>query len=257
MTYNVDELFRFEKVWGRYILAEYIQKDNTEITEIAIPAEYCGKPVAEIGDEAFRRSLHLQKVTVPEGIRRICGRAFVGCESLRRVSFPASLEALGIHSFAFCTELCDVEFRSDPSFEMCVFAYDIKLPAELVLASELQSLDLTRAFYEDVLYNETCSTIVPSMSWLLHRPDVLALAAKNNCFRDISEPQLLQFFSKLIEHDCMEQLRIAGENDVFNGALLDELTEYSVRQNKPEITAYLLDLKKRKFGFMPESEFDL
>lgn len=39
--------------------------------------------------------------------------------------------------------------------------------------------------------------------------------------------------------------------------LVDGLIEYSAEQKKPEITAYLLELKRRKFGFKKGGDLDL
>lgn len=268
MFFNFNKLFRFEETEGGCILTNYAQNDYYDLagdkkdwimTEINIPAKYKGKTVVEIGKDAFRSAWRLQKVTIPEGIRRIGESAFQNCSHLRSVSFPASLEELGSWSFNICEELCEVEFKSYPSFGRFVFGKGLKLPAELFLASLVCSRDITRPINDYMLHNEIylLNDSQTHASWLLRRLDVFALAAKNNCFRNVGARELFPLFELLIERGCAEHLSIAEEYGMLNAALLDEFTEYSVRQGKPEVTAYLLDLKKRKFGFASEDRYEL
>lgn len=225
---SVDELFRFKENENGYVVAKYVQKDNTEITEIEISAEYCGKPVVEIRSNAFINASTLQSVTVSEGVQRIGETAFAGCIRLISISLPASLEAIGSGAFYKCETLREVEFRSYPKFGATVFGFDYDLPAETALMGAVCSRDITLPLDNTLLRDEIeRADNIPDYAPWFSRPDVFALAAQNDCFREINEK------------------------------VLYELIEYSVKQNTPEITAYFLDLKNRKFGFDHKSEINL
>lgn len=229
MSYNVDELFEFrKKVNNEYALAEYLKKDDPTITELEIPEKYNGLPVVEIGHSAFVNSCQLQKVMMPEGVQRIGADAFAGCTNLRSVSLPASLKAIGSGSFNFCAALNEVEFKSYPKFGGAVFRFNTKLPAEITLMGWVRSRDISRPLDNTLLREEIklANDVLTYTPWFC-RTDVFSLAAENDCFREIDEE------------------------------LLDELLEYSLKCNKPELTAYFLNLKKRKFGFKNGGNFDL
>ncbi|MDE6731522.1 MAG: leucine-rich repeat domain-containing protein [Oscillospiraceae bacterium] len=96
---TANKLFSFEKdkSKGGYVLTKFAQYNYFSdpavqpVTEIKIPAKYRGKPVVEIGRDAFRSSCELQKVFVSEGVRRIGDCAFLNCQKLSFVSLPSSL----------------------------------------------------------------------------------------------------------------------------------------------------------------------
>lgn len=183
--------------------------------------------MVEIRSDAFINASTLQRVTVSEGVQRIGETAFAGCIRLISISLPASLEAIGNYAFYKCEALCEVEFGSYPKFGENVFGFDYDLPAETALMGAVCSRDITRPLDNTLLRDEIDrADNMPYAPWF-SRPDVVALAMENDCFREINEERL------------------------------DTLIKYSIEHNNPEITAYLLELKKRKFGFMPESEFDL
>lgn len=218
-----DELFEFEEIEGGYILSNFSMKNfsgDLTFTEITVPAEHEGRAVLEIGKYAFIHAAGLQKVTISEGVRRIGEFSFNICTSLRSVSLPSTLNEIDRGAFYSCGELREVTLRSSPRFGEYVFRHDLKLPAELVLAGELCSLDLTRPLDGVMLRDELLMARGVSyyMPWFCRR-DVFALAAENDCFRDVE------------------------------AAVLDELVEYTIRTKRPELTAYFLSLKNRIFGF--------
>lgn len=228
-----DKMFEYERVDGGYIITRFSDDPNED--EVTIPAEFERRPVVEIGEAAFGLSRYLEKVSVPEGVRRIGKFAFHDCKCLRCVSLPTSLEELGRGAFAVCGELREVKLGSCPSFGEGVFNNDYKLPAELFLAGLVCSLDITQPLNENMLRNEISFANFVSKDeheiaftpWFRARRDVFALAAENDCFREIeAEP-------------------------------LDLFIEYSIRENLTELTAYLLDLKNRKFGFNGGDNFEL
>ncbi|MDE6732312.1 MAG: hypothetical protein K2J77_05495, partial [Oscillospiraceae bacterium] len=65
-------------------------------------------------------------------------------------------------------------------------------------------------------------------------------------------------FDKLIQENRHDLLIIAEKYGMLDSAaLLDLLIKFAVERKKTEFTAYLLDLKNRKFGFKNGGDFDL
>lgn len=77
-----------------------------EATEIVVPAEFNGKTVSEINDNAFASSKKtLRSVTLPDTIRSIGCSAFQGCEQLSEINMSESIIYIGSQAFAYCTSL--------------------------------------------------------------------------------------------------------------------------------------------------------
>lgn len=264
--FTANKLFSFEKDKSNdgYVLTKFAQNNFfydpqvSPVTEVKIPAKYRGKPVVEIGEDAFRCAWKLQKVFVSEGVRRIGKSAFRSCEKLSFISLPSSLEELGSYAFNFCGELRAVGFNSRPRLGEDVFDNDLKLPAELILAGELCSLDIAPPLPKIGLkYQLFRANTYPQNSWLLNRPDVLELALKNNNFCDFTAKQWFDLLAFLIEKGLAKHLRVIEDCGAINAALVDEFIERSAEQHKTEMTAYLLDYKNRKFGFSGGNDFEL
>lgn len=81
-------------------------------TDIAIPAELGGKPVTEIGIEAFRDNTTLTSVSIPEGVTKINWYAFSGCTSLVTVDIPGTVTVIGRSAFEYDRLLENVEIPS-------------------------------------------------------------------------------------------------------------------------------------------------
>lgn len=76
-------------------------KDNC----VTIPEEIGGKRVVSIGDSAFRDYKSLEKIHLPEKIKKIGDGAFYGCNNLEQIKFPNDLESVGEEAFYECTSL--------------------------------------------------------------------------------------------------------------------------------------------------------
>lgn len=48
---------------------------------------------------------------IKEGITSICDRAFSGCDSLKKVCLPKSLEKIGVKAFAYCRRLTSIQYE--------------------------------------------------------------------------------------------------------------------------------------------------
>lgn len=74
---------------------------------LVIPATYRGKPVVEIGFQAFKES-GLTRVTIPDSVAILGGSAFYGCTELTQIRIPDSVESIGFYTFYGCTGLKEV-----------------------------------------------------------------------------------------------------------------------------------------------------
>ncbi len=88
-----------------------VTKYSGTATDIIVPAEYDGKPVTAIGEDAFR-DCKITSVEIPSSIKSIGKRAFDGCMSLSSVKLPEGLESIGDHAFKYDTELKEIKFPS-------------------------------------------------------------------------------------------------------------------------------------------------
>lgn len=274
MSYSVDELFRFEKTKGGYSIDKYLKTNDPTITEIEIPAEYNGEPVTEIA--GFCPSKYIKRVIIPPSVRRIGSEAFWKCEgletaelseglevigadafeetNLKSIVLPKSLKRICSEAFMLCTELEHVEFNSSPTFEPNVFGDCPKLPPETVAMGLVRSTDITSPLlFSDILELTEFSPGLPDC----FRPDVFELLAKNDCFRNWDR-RLRYLFYIMIEENKAELFPVAEQYGMLEDAeLLDMLLSYAIESQTTEITAYLLDLKNRKFGFNGGNKFEL
>jgi hypothetical protein len=78
---------------------------RTTITEAIIPSEYQGLPVTEIGDTGFANATNLQKVIVPNSVKRIGNNAFVNDQKLESVNGMMGVKEIGASAFMMCANI--------------------------------------------------------------------------------------------------------------------------------------------------------
>ena len=76
--------------------------------ELKIPAEYDGKKVVKIGDNAFLGCIELEKVVLPSSVTVIGSSAFEGCASLAEINFPEAVKTISDYAFFGCDSLKNV-----------------------------------------------------------------------------------------------------------------------------------------------------
>ena len=79
--------------------------DAYSIESITIPAVIDGKPVTEIGENAFTFETRIQNITIPTSVTTIGAYAFALCRGLRNVTIPNTVTFIGEHAFDFCDSL--------------------------------------------------------------------------------------------------------------------------------------------------------
>lgn len=72
---------------------------------IFIPAEYNGKPVTSIADNAFLFRNGITSVVIANGITSIGASAFADCAKITRVEMPDSVTSIGNYAFSKCPKL--------------------------------------------------------------------------------------------------------------------------------------------------------
>ena len=115
---SVDDLYDFEVdgIWYRYgevdgevEVACRDTKYNSYSGQVTVPAtvavdgrEYA---VTAVGKNAFRNSVDLTGVTLPQSVTRIDDMAFLNCVGLSRVDIPSGVTTIGQQAFASCLTL--------------------------------------------------------------------------------------------------------------------------------------------------------
>ena len=93
--------FIFETSSSGAVLTKY----NGTATSVEIPSKVSGKPVTEIGGEAFWQNKTMTSVTIPSTVKTIGYAAFNECISLKKVVIPSSVTKLDDSVFWYCTAL--------------------------------------------------------------------------------------------------------------------------------------------------------
>ncbi len=93
--------------------------ENSMITEVTLPTtlkelrfyltDYC----MAIGP--FFNCAYLEKVNLPQGLKKICSGAFRQCESLKEIIIPSTVAEIGSDAFESCKNLKKVIFECSSS----------------------------------------------------------------------------------------------------------------------------------------------
>ncbi len=84
---------------------EYPKDANMD--DLVIPSVIEGKPVTEIGDDAFNGPAHstifgFKSITIPDSVTYIGKRAFQDCPAVTKINMPSSGVELGDDAFLYC-----------------------------------------------------------------------------------------------------------------------------------------------------------
>ena len=153
-SYGEENGYLYRILDGEAILLGYEGNDK----ELTLPATLGGKPVTEIWEKAFSMQgagiydVSMDKVVIPEGVKRIGEMAFFECGELSSVVLPDSLESIGEGAFYRCA-LRKVKIPASVSvipancFAQCQWMTEIEIPEGVV---EIQ---------EDAFYNSSLKKI--------------------------------------------------------------------------------------------------
>ena len=115
---NPQGLDFYPKDDGTYVVAVGNAKYLSNIT---IPATYCGKAVTEIARSGFSSCPNLVNIAIPDSVTSIGENAFNGC-SLTSIVIPNSVTEIGYGAFYNCTSLTSVVIGNSVT-EIGAFAF--------------------------------------------------------------------------------------------------------------------------------------
>ena len=131
--FQIDIINDDEAILYKYTL------DNTNVT---IPERIYDRKIIEIADYAFKDNKTVERITIPNTVKRIGTEAFRGCESLKKVDMPSTLSEIGAYAFTGCVQLKDLVIPYGvKSIEECVLAGCINLDC-LVLPETINKIDV-------------------------------------------------------------------------------------------------------------------
>ena len=102
MAYTPGMKFVLNKAGTGY---RVVKGDNTPLSVMVIPSIFNGKPVVEIGKEAFKNCKNLKSIIIPNSVTSIGMSAFWNCRSLTSITISNSVKRIGIAAFARCRKL--------------------------------------------------------------------------------------------------------------------------------------------------------
>ena len=92
-------------------------------SELEVPGEIEGHPVAYIADGAFYQCDSLTSITLPDGVTSIDNSAFNWCDSLTGITLPDGVTSIGNSAFRSCFSLTDITLP-DSVTSIGNFAFD-------------------------------------------------------------------------------------------------------------------------------------
>ena len=109
---------------GVYREAEEVVNDVSGVVKLGTPAGMYG---------AFEENTEITEMIIPEGIRKIAPRTFLGCSNLSKVILPKSLKIIGEMAFEGCESLKSIEIPygvkviEASAFKNCKNLYEINI----------------------------------------------------------------------------------------------------------------------------------
>ena len=117
-----------------------IKRSGSATGTVTIEATYRGKPVTEIGENAFKGNRNVKEIILGENIRTIAENAFYNCSVLESVTLPDGVTSIGDSAFQGCRELKKVNIPAGVSFiPAYCFAYCRSL-SEISIGENIQSI---------------------------------------------------------------------------------------------------------------------
>lgn len=104
---------------------------------VTVPSKIGGKPVVEIGSQAFRQCSGITSLVIPNGVSKIGSEAFSFCAGLTSVTLPSTISRIESNTFYYCVFLpsltipAGVTFIGDGAFVACSKLQSVNLPSSL------------------------------------------------------------------------------------------------------------------------------
>lgn len=122
-----------------------INLENAEIENGIVPEDAFWHQKEQLDPSGeFINTIHLRRIILPDGVKRIEEGAFMYCINLEEINIPSSLQYLGTYAFSDCVSL-----KTDPlifpegfeRFGQLVFSDCSSLTGKVVLPSTIKEID--------------------------------------------------------------------------------------------------------------------
>lgn len=146
-VYEIHELKKAQKTspicdfkyrnnyYGGKTVTAYIGNDENVI----IPSVIDGKPVTQIGSEAFKANMNIKSVYIPDTVLQISSGAFEDCMNLENVHLPVALHSCGDRAFYGCVNLKSLELPEmlysigNEAFSKCYALEYLEIPKSITV----------------------------------------------------------------------------------------------------------------------------
>ncbi len=114
-----------------------VGKGKFDGVDLVIPAEYKGKPVTVISDDAFNYCNYVKSVVIPDSVTLIKSNAFYRCFSMENLVLSKNLKTIEYNAFYGCNMLTGIVFPEsltyigDCAFLVCASLAEITFPKNM------------------------------------------------------------------------------------------------------------------------------
>ncbi|MBQ8229711.1 MAG: leucine-rich repeat domain-containing protein [Clostridia bacterium] len=157
---------KYEEKGNGYVVIGF-EKDAEEAKNptLVLPEKIDGKPLVEIGENAFGECYEIEEVIIPNTVTRIGNTAFQWCYNLRNITIPDTVTEIGEGAFRWCYNLISVvigaavEEIGDQAFYDCSKLIEIYNRSTLNISTEMpeegeEEIDGCASYYVKNVYTE-------------------------------------------------------------------------------------------------------
>lgn len=219
-----------------FVMASYVFWNAPSLKEVILPKKLDTLPIA-----TFMDCSSLERIELPQSINKIETWAFARCSALKTIEIPESVKYIDSSAFMECALLERIVFRY-PSIQFGLSAFEDcpSLPAEYRLMSVFGTADLENSFFRQIIDKR-------HIEWKeVFDKDVFELALSLGKFEGCDIKGLA---ARLAECDAPESVELAEKYGWITDKTIDMFIDSASKCGHTEMTARLLELKRRKFGF--------
>ena len=131
-----------EKEKGYVVIGFKKDAEQEKNSTLVLPEQIDGKPLIEIGENAFGECYNLEEVIIPDTVTKIGNTAFQWCYNLRNITIPDAVVEVGEGAFRWCYNLTSVVIGSavaeigDQAFYDCGKLIEIYNRSALEISTE-------------------------------------------------------------------------------------------------------------------------